>query len=561
MQSALNTDAGEPMKIKGFVLLYLCFTSMVALGYDVDTHFYGTYSMARFSGIRHEVALKIATATQWMDESYISDPVSMILLPYTGIKKRRLLHFPGTRLANKLTTNNIANLHLPSLLDPSSGLPFKELTETEADHEFATEMFTEGMMEGDLMKAATGIHTLEDSFAHAGTISELGHAHFWHHPDRPYVDEASVEKYFKMARSVLRAMVAIRTLLPPEAVDRSTFGSDVPNYLLNGDQLADRYQELAEIKNAVSRKILNDPIYVKFALENVFQRAQKVNYVKDGYQNYLTQFTPGQDSYQAAEAVVRAFPDRMVDVSAVLKDSGYNPVLTPDFLLSMGGVSKFLGNIVKNFMSGIVPRPLDTYHRFEKEEDGPVWIKELDLRVGTMRGMIFKLYGNDIFFVANNTSTEKGFLAEISKSATAIPALPQANPKIQFVTYSVEEKAQFDQMVFAFLFPDLSAYMKDETPTLIKFITAASQVLKKDVNFENKLESIASYVSEKIETDSNKFSFIQAIKMARKDIANSHIIPHENNKFYAVPSLLQKQIASGIFKPLLTPVQLKALLK
>lgn len=109
-----------------------------------------------------------------MDESYISDPLTMILLPDVGIKKRRLLHFPGSRLASKMTQNT-----LPLLTDPSSGTKLKIFTETEADHEFASELFTEGLMEGNLMKASAGLHTLQDSFAHAGTIAELGHAHFW----------------------------------------------------------------------------------------------------------------------------------------------------------------------------------------------------------------------------------------------------------------------------------------------------------------------------------------------------------------------------------------------
>ncbi len=68
-----------------------------ALAYDEDTHFYGTYAMARHAGIRHEAATKLALSAQWMDESLMSDPTSMIFMPVTGVKKRRLLHFPSAR--------------------------------------------------------------------------------------------------------------------------------------------------------------------------------------------------------------------------------------------------------------------------------------------------------------------------------------------------------------------------------------------------------------------------------------------------------------------------------
>ena len=41
--------------------------SNVVQAYDEDVHFYQTYSMARFAGIKHEVAVKMALTTQWMD--------------------------------------------------------------------------------------------------------------------------------------------------------------------------------------------------------------------------------------------------------------------------------------------------------------------------------------------------------------------------------------------------------------------------------------------------------------------------------------------------------------
>ena len=48
----------------------------------------------------HEVATKLALSAQWMDENFLSDPTSLIILPFDGIKKRRLLHFPAIRFGN-----------------------------------------------------------------------------------------------------------------------------------------------------------------------------------------------------------------------------------------------------------------------------------------------------------------------------------------------------------------------------------------------------------------------------------------------------------------------------
>lgn len=544
---------------KKLIATFVLFHSVSALSYDIDTHFYGTYSMARFSGIRHEVALKIATATQWMDESYLSDPLSMILVPEVGLKKRRLLHFPASRLANKLT---IDQLKSPFFVDPSSKMPLKILTETEAEHEFATEMFTEGLMEGNLMKASAGLHTLEDSFAHAGTISELGHAHFWHHPDRPFVDEASVDKYFQMTRAVFRALVAMRTLLPMDALDTSSHFSTTPNYQLDAKQLADLYEQIPAVKSTISRKIFNDPSFVRFALDNVFQRAYQARYIKSGYQPYLNQFTAGQDSYQAAISVANAIPAQMVDVRAVLKDTEHQVKDMDKYILSLGGDLELLGNIILKFLTGIVPRTLDTFHRFEKEEDGPLWVKELDLRVANMRALIFDLYGQDIQFIHNNTSSETGFLKEISKNPDAQPVIPQAINGKEYVTYSLEEKAKFNQIIFSFLFPKLSEYTKDEIPLLAEFISAASKLLKKDVNFADKLDGVQDYFSSKWDSIvmGKNISFVKAIKLAREDLYIAHMSPNEKNKYYKVPSLVQQEFSQGHFKPLLKTNELKKLI-
>jgi hypothetical protein len=532
--------------------LMLGLSGITARAYDLDTHFYGTYSMARFAGIKHEVALKIATGAQWMDESYISDPTSMILMPTVGVKKRRLLHFPGSRVANKLTIDR-----LPSILDPSSGMPLKSFTETEADHEFATEMLTEGLMEGNFLKASVGIHTLEDSFAHAGTIAELGHAHFWHHPDRPYADQASIDKYFKMTRSVLRAMVAIRSLLPASGVDSDVrFSDSGPNSSLNGDQLADIYEKLPEVRHTITKNILNEPSFVRFALANVFQRAKQVDYVRAGYQGYLEKFNPGEDAYEAVGTIVKSMPIDLINVPQILKDTG-RPDATDDYITSMGGKEELLAKVVRDLLSGIVPRLLDVYHRFEKEEDGPVWNKELDLRVANMRAMIFTLYQKDIFFVHNQTKTKEGYLKELARDHAANPVLPLPNGKTKYVTYSLQEKYKFDQMIFSFLFPKTTQYLQNDLDEIIKLAAIAENPVQQGTMINVKADDILMAGANILKGFTFFSKSAEAFKLSQDDVATAHLIPHANNRFYAYPKLLQKEIATGIFKPLLTDQQIK----
>lgn len=532
--------------------------SVSASAYDVDTHFYGTYSMARFAGIKHPVALKLALGAQWMDESYISDPLSMIILPATGIKKRRLLHFPGSPLANKLNPQD-AMTRFAGLLkqDPSSGIELNTYTETEADHEFATELFTEGLMEGNLMKISAGLHTLEDSFAHAGTVAELGHAHFWHHPDRPYVDAASVEKYFQMARSVLKAMVAVRTLLPESEIDYEIAFSDKgPNAKLDGATLGELYHSNQLIHKFVSKPILNEPEFVDFALNNVFDRAKKLGYVTNGVETYLKNYTPGQDSFQAAASISLALSEdrenfkKIVNQPMILKALG-RPAETIDarYVVSLGGNEGLTTKIIHSLLRGLVPQPMNEYHRFEKEEDGPIWEKEMAMRVSNMRHLVYTIYGRDLYFVKNNTSTQQGYLLELTLDPKGKPVLPRSNGKTEFVTYSLEEKHQFNKIIFSFLFPKLSASLGD-----LKSYTDLMRVFQSPPPAQSGVRAKIGNLWEKSKAAYDAFmsidSYTAKIKLAVEDLQSSRVIPNQYNRYYSVPYLLRSNISKGIFVPI-----------
>ncbi len=229
-----------------------------AKAYDEDTHFYATYAMARYAGIAHPVAAEIATNAQWMDETYMSSP--MIPLLYVGIRVRRLLHFASTAQDNDLTSG-IFGLKLNS--------------ETVPNHPMASELLMEGLKEGSLLKASASLHVLEDSYAHAGTPAQIGHAASgWHWPDRPY---DAPQKYWEMVGTVFKALVAIRDLLPARALDTEFTDkarSNTPNYQLDAATLAKNYSSIPQIKNTIEKNMMKDPEYVKTAIEYIMKRSQ-----------------------------------------------------------------------------------------------------------------------------------------------------------------------------------------------------------------------------------------------------------------------------------------------
>jgi hypothetical protein len=494
-----------------------------------------------------------------MDESYISDPLSMIVLPLTGIKKRRLLHFPGSPIANKLNPAEMQSRFAGLLKsDPSSGYALSTYTETEADHEFATELFTEGLMEGNLMKISAGLHTLEDSFAHAGTVAELGHAHFWHHPDRPYVDEASVEKYFKMARSVLKAMVAVRSLLPASEIDNEiAFSDQGPNAKLDGDKLGDLYHSNQLIHKFVSRKILNEPEFVDFVLRDIFGRAKKQGYVTDGVNAYLNRYTPGQDSYAAAESISIALSEdreafkRIVSQTRILKDLG-RPAENIDarYVVSLGGNAGLTTKVIHSMLNELVPRPMNEYHRFEKEEDGVIWEKEMSLRVSNMRTLVQTLYKKDLFFLKNNTSSQAGYILELTLDPRANPKFPpKQSPNTEIVTYSLKEKHEFNKMIFTFLFPKLSKSLGN-----LKAYSDLMQVFQSPPPTKTGIVAQVGNLWEKSKATYNAFMSVDdyrgKIKLAVEDLESSRVVPNQYNRYYAVPFLLRSNISRGIFVPI-----------
>ncbi len=55
-----------------------------------------------------------------------------------------------------------------------------------------------------------------DTYGHAGFSNLLGHMDRGHNPDRGFLEPA---KYEDMIRSIVQSLVALKKVLPPEALD------------------------------------------------------------------------------------------------------------------------------------------------------------------------------------------------------------------------------------------------------------------------------------------------------------------------------------------------------
>ena len=593
------------------------FLSITAKAYDEDTHFYGTYSMARFAGIKQEIAQKIALTTQWMDESYISDPTSMILMPITGIKKRRLLHFPSSRIVgdlNAMTQQEVLGLEKENpiqnavieMLIKKVGVEFDKnalnfMTETQEEHPFANQILMEGMKAGNLMMASASLHTLEDSFAHAGTPAEQGHACFWHWPDRPF---GSVDKYFRMTKAVFKVMAAIRLMLPPDALDCKLSFGQKPNCQLTSTELANLYNQNQLVRSTVSRNVLVENEYIQVAMKDFLTRATQTNYVRmslprvtemtseakiQSYMNEIKARGENPDSYLVLELLIRDLTTtNEIDIPLITNNMGLlrqNNVTLPEYIsafsesdnapdVSSESYKSFVKILAQDLLRWAVPSPLTDSHRMELEGDkSPIRKKEMDMRIAGMQSLIQKLYGEKIEFVKNNTSDEHGFGLEIKNDKQAEPLLPKTEPGVIYATFSLSEKRAFDYTIFKYLFPSLKnddldlivqvrSQIKGLLPVYKNYMKERDQIESGDQNwFYKKFElvkldwtvgsEVANSLDPKtIENTANKL--LPIFKSYLKDTLDTHIVESPDNRFYRNSNLFEKYRQSKMIKPFLT---------
>lgn len=574
--------------MKAILALSALVLSFSANGYDVDTHFYSTYAMARHACIRHEVAVKIATATQWMDESFLSDPTSMIILVFDGIHKRRLLHFPATRVGANMSAKAqqkvlgfdkfIAShewliktgLHLVDKNDITkldNVIFFSDTVRgSVSGGEFASQMFSEAIKEGDLMKAGAGLHVLEDSFAHAGTPAEDGHAAYWHWPDRP---QDSPEKYEEMNQAVFRTLVVIRSLLPKEALDHNlhSFGAQA-NCEMDDLTLAKNY--FSEVKDLVSYNVLHDIDYVQGSLYWFLNDAVKSGYLhaseKDMRKLIAMVGVDGQmDTYQALARMIKilwrveatggktlewrkvlAHMGRLrIDDTTSFEDyvtaQGREPMGTLD--VNSSNVTNFIDGVTRDLLKFNVPYELSKWHRREVENDdqppGEVSIPrtvEMAIREKNIKDYIFKKFGIHLQFLPNKTSDEMGFGKEVRLEAEAESQIPN-EPGVTYATFSLAEKNLFDHLIFKYLYPSTAFHDLDR-------VTAAIHRMNLATYSATWLADAAYSVLWEVRDVVHNIVF---------DLLNDdvHYAPDSDNFFYRNPYLFERELKIGRYKKFL----------
>jgi len=601
------------MRIAVLPLLLTLTLSFNASAYDEDTHFYGTYTMARYAGIKHEIAVKLALSAQWMDESYISDPMSTIVLFLSGVKKRRLLHFPSDRMAGSLNAEaqrsmiDLSQIQLvrwmADYFDYEGDLTKLNLmSETEADHPFASELLMEGLKEGNLMKAGASLHVLEDSYAHAGTPAEEGHRGFWHWPDRPF---SNPTKYFQMTYSVFQAMAAIRMMLPESALDCQlrTTESGQPNCGTSPEILNANFMMNPDVYNTIARDVLKDPVYVRTAVREIFLRArgQNVKYINmtEAQANEFCdrlRIDGSKNAYETLEGIIADMAgnyirngDPTLNVYAVIADlTSLNTRSGEEVLhyIRVHGIEDglltdpnnpafktFTRLMAKKILRWHVPRELNDYHRIEIEDDSSSIRKaEMDVRVANMQALIRKLFNVNLEMIPNHTKDDKGFANEVWMTPAA-EAKPPVNPRpgVEYVTFNLYEKNRWAIMIFNFLYPGLK---EDDLKTIVNFSARYKKIQRERAEYWQKRkeikESDSYYVTKKAQlakldvtyfqilTDS--FSLAKAIREIQplgkqwfKDLFESRIEPKPDNYFYHSTKFLEAYQRDRVIRKFLGP--------
>src|SRR6185295_5591587 len=175
-----------------------------------------------------------------------------------------------------------------------------EFCNTFPDHAMAYAIRWEGLRDGNFIKAATALHTIEDSYAHAGNPAEIGHATGGHWPDRTFNPNRSIPKFYHMIGSAMYGIVALRETIgirwtqdgrpvPNESVidtsvkDTATAKGPLaalankPNWQRSARELAEGYRNLKPVRETIERYVLTDPEYVQGVVEWYLNKMQDVS--------------------------------------------------------------------------------------------------------------------------------------------------------------------------------------------------------------------------------------------------------------------------------------------
>lgn len=518
--------------------------SNFASAYDIDTHFYMTYAMARYVGIKHEVASRIALGGEWGDENIITTPMSPTILTGTQLRK---VHFPGYVKAGQLSTYQF--------------LGVSDVTKTRAMHDFASELFTEGLKERDLFKAIQSFHTMQDSFSHHGTPQIFGHAYGGHWPDRPFWRD--YEWYSRMVKANIEMLWAIRELLPESALDKNINAapaSSQKTYTMSANELAKHFVSLSEVRYAATHDIMRDREYVEFAVRYLVTMAIKNGYfyTNEDIESWLgsedyTQKKTGQEVLATLFSRILSWEKqtngdtmttnkciggrRIFNRKFMSSDLGINlcdPIWIEEHNQNPGGV---ITELVDVLTQGYLPVPPSPYTSLiEVEFEGPIREKEMEIRIRNVRHLIWNLYGSNIQFQPNSKLRQ-----QLNDAFDRKPYIPKesfgiakydAKTGIVNISISDEDQRQYSSMLKAYLLPSLTG-----EKTWIEFFVGLSQYTSGSL-------SMSLYWGYKLWDYKNR---LQA------DIFKSRIVPQPDNTYYRNEAAFQaykgNQFKTNLVRP------------
>ena len=472
----------------GLVLLF----SVSSYAYELDTHCYDTYMMARKAGFNHQHALFLCTGAQWVDEGLSSTPMGGLIW---GTMVRRIYHFPNKRFQKQRVTQ-----------DGHSGVA--SFTIAKPKHPVAYKLFDEGMKQGNWFKIGLSIHIVQDTFGHAGYTAEAGHAFAGHHPDRTWL---AVNKYKQMTEAIFEMLVALRAVAPNEALDEwAQKVSKEPVRSDDATKLAGAHWKDAE--SLVARDYFKDPRFTPEAVNYILRRARVKGFFRNDFQ--VDQWLPKDHDYilsplEQAAAIEKAkvtytdgtpvyiddwsktrrdardvlrrwvinqrrneiMQGRFVKGSnfnmATLKEEGFAKLLIelekiedsnltlPEKLAAYNELvpeklrNHLVDQIVDFICEGEIPKPFDDFTKVQFEADGGPRTLEMALKISDRREKIAELYGKNILFEADTWLDRKAKKMQQKKEAEIQAEdkdldLTLTPPESQILSQYKEEKFTFD---------------------------------------------------------------------------------------------------------------------
>ena len=332
------TDAGpENQLMKGSFKLLLAamflitINSVVARAYDNDTHFWFTYYLAVKSGFTPMQATQIASADVSVDYDDDTQPVLPSISTFSAFR-HPLDHFQYVRnrlhaLPTKSEIIRIAKLPKGYWWDPVVLTDPKVLA---VAHELVAERKAEFWKDtvGKGENPGLFLHYLEDTYAHDGFASYVGHVGYYR-IDFMASDRAKAER---MAMMTLRYLIAFREgWINKRPIDQFEHIEelDLSKYLKPAD-IADvkgaigKFAEANPSKGVTANELVTEWGKLSDKLQRELENVPPPSFVRPTY--YIAKEGPSPDSYRARAVVMEILKLRDADTPYIwvydLKDSG-----------------------------------------------------------------------------------------------------------------------------------------------------------------------------------------------------------------------------------------------